>query len=841
MDYRNSAELPGENAALTGLTSEQVEKQRELFGRNTGLKSKNPLLENIRSVVLEPMFILLLAACCVYFFMREFAEAFTMLAALSFVAGIDVFQNFRSQKAVKELSHLTENKAKVIRNSETVEIAVEEVVIGDVIVCEEGTVVPADAEIISSNDFSVNEALLTGESVSVEKFRSDSIMQGTLVVRGYCYALTKSIGTQTVLSGIGHMVATAGKEKTPLQRKVQSFIKVMVIVGSIAFAFVWGYHWWESGSLLHGLLHGLTMAMSVLPEEIPVALSSFMALGAYRLLKHGVIARSPQTVETLGSATVICLDKTGTLTQNLMNVVSTFFVSTGEETDYKAGGAPTEVLEYAMWASEVSPFDPMEKSIHHQYAQWFEEDQRANYHMVKEFPLSGTPPVMTHVFQNDRGKMIIGCKGALEGVLKLCNLDEKKTDLTFEKSREYAAQGLRVLAVAKGNWTETEYPQQQEDIPFEFLGLIAFYDPPKPEIAEVIAKFYEAGVDVKMVTGDYPETALAIARQTGILSDKVITGTEMGALNDEDWTQAVKSTHIFARIAPELKLKIINELKQNGEVVAMTGDGVNDAPALKSAHIGIAMGKRGTEVAKGASGLILSHDDLSKMVDAIYLGRRINENLTKAIRYIISIHIPIILLVTIPIFLTGLPAMLFSPVHVIFFELIMGPTCSIIYENEPMPLKELQKPVPVNLSLLRSSQVLITVLQGLMITVGCTAAGYFAIYSGFDEPMVRSYIFTTLIFSNILLTLINRSFRHTIVQTLKRKNYLIPLIISISLALLFVILYVPAVSQIFEVAPLRPFDFLITILSAALFTFWFEVVKVLRKPKETSAVESMAY
>ncbi len=793
---------------------------------NAGVKAKNLLIQNILSVVKEPMFILLLVACFVYFALNKFSEAFTMLVALLFVTGIDVFQNFRSQRAVKALSRITESKAKVVRDGKDTEIPVEEVVTQDILLCEEGAVIAADAEIITSNDFSVNEAILTGESVSVEKFMGDTILQGTLVVRGYCHAKVKAVGLQTTLSGIGELVATTGKEDTPLQIKVSKFVRVMVIAGSIAFAFVWMYNWWESGNLWHGLLQGLTMAMSVLPEEIPVALSTFMALGAYRLLKQGVIARSPKTVETLGSATVICVDKTGTLTQNLMNVSDTYSFPSGEEVNFTTSAKKNEVLEYAMWSSEEIPFDPMEKSIHAQYSNLVVPDERPNFKMAKEFPLSGSPPVMTHVFQNQKQELIISCKGALEGVLKLCNVSEEHKNLVLEKGKAYALKGLRVLGVAKGSWDKKELPALQEDIEFTFLGLITFYDPPDPQIAAVIQGFYKAGVQVKMITGDYAETAVAIAKQTGIHTDTILTGKEISTLNDTELQKAVAPTTIFARVSPEIKLRIINSLKQAGEVVAMTGDGVNDAPALKAAHIGISMGKRGTEVAKGAAGLVLSGDDLSKMIDAIYLGRRINENLIKAIRYIISIHIPIILLVTLPIVLVWLPDPLFTPIHVIFLELIMGPTCSIIYENEPTSEDELKLPSRSDTNnLLNSSQLLISISQGLAITLGCVVVGYYANLMKFDEVTTRSFIFSTLIFANVFLTLINRSFSQTIFQTIKRKNRLVPVIISISLLLLILILNVPSLNILFGVSPLTAKEFLIPILIAMAATFWMEIIK----------------
>jgi P-type Ca2+ transporter type 2C len=814
---------------LSGLTSDQVIKQRELDGPNKGIKSENPVLHIILSVATEPMFLLLLAACLVYFILNAFSEAFTMLAALLFVSGIDVFQNFRSQKAVNALSKINEHKTQVLRNGNATKIPVEEVVTKDILICEEGTIIPADAEIISSNDFAVNESILTGEYVSVEKFQGEQVMQGTLVVRGYCYAVVTSVGTETTLSGISKLVATTGKEKTPLQLKVAKFVRVMVIAGGLAFAFVWGYYWWESGSIFHGLLHGLTMAMSVLPEEIPVALSTFMALGAYRLMQQGVIARNPRTVETLGSATVICLDKTGTLTKNLMTVTHTYDVARKKEINFEKGGEANDILEYAMWASEENPFDPMEKSIHTKYAQYFRDDLRKTYHMVKEFPLSGSPPVMTHIFQNLEGDTIIGCKGGLESILRLCSVTDDQKNEALMKAEKYAKEGLRVLGLAKGRWNNKEMPVLQDDIPFTFLGIITFFDPPDPHVSEAIEGFYKAGVDVKMITGDYRETAVAIARLNHIRTDKILTGNEIAELNDDALDKKVSSTHIFARVSPETKLRIIDALKRAGEIVAMTGDGVNDAPALKSAHIGIAMGKRGTEVAKGAAGLVLSSDDLSKMIQAIFLGRRINENLTKAIRYIISIHIPIILLVTLPIFIPWLPATLFTPIHVIFLELIMGPTCSIIYENEPTPMEDLKHPThAVGSTLISSSKLFVTIIQGLMITLGCVIAGYYAVDGGFAEEKIRAYVFTTLIISNIFLTLINRSFKRTIFATIKIKNKFIPIIILMSVVLLVLIIYLPVAGNLFSVSRLEPVEFLIPLTIAFLSTFWIEVFKFLK-------------
>jgi Ca2+-transporting ATPase len=814
------------------LTEEEVNKMRALYGSNDSAEQEAMLPKIIKSVVTEPMFILLVLTAAVYLILGEITEAMTIALALIFVAGIDVYQNFKSKRAVKALNKITSSKAKVIRSGVTKEIHTGDIVRNDIIVCEEGTVIPADDTLMTSFDFAVNEAIVSGESASVFKSEGDEILQGTLVVSGYCYAKVTATGKNTTLSAIGKLVKEAGHSSSPLQLKVGRFVRTMVIFGSMAFLFVWVFHAWESGSIIEGLLHGLAMAMSVLPEELPVALSTFMALGAYRLMKVGIIAKSPQTVETLGSATVICVDKTGTLTQNLMQVAQIYEWKSQKEILYAHVGEESVVLEYAMWASEKAPFDPMEKSIHEQFGRHTSNDERGYFKMVKEFPLSGKPPVMTHIFENRDGSKKIACKGSLEGVVRMCDMNSEDVSLILKKGQEYARQGFRVLGVSSGNIPGDTLPDTTDDIHFTFLGLITFYDPPDKNMADVIQKFRDAGVRVIMITGDYPETAKAVAQMTGIHSHTVTTGAEIESMDEKRWGEVVTSVDVFARISPEQKLKIIEALKSSGEIVAMTGDGVNDAPALKAAHIGVAMGKRGTEVAREAAGLILSQDNLSKMVDAIFLGRRIYENLRKAFRYIISIHIPIILLVTLPIFIGWLPSMLFAPVHVIFLELIMGPTCSIIYENEPYDERYLTQPSQSsNDRLFNPSELRITILQGLVITIGCLLAGYFAFNEGKNNESVRAYIFSTLIFSNIFLTLVNRSFRTHIWHTLKRKNKLIPIIIMISTFLLLMIHYILFLNGVFMIQSLTFAELSVPLLFGAVSTLWIEFFKPGEKGK----------
>lgn len=823
MDHVNAPILP----EFPGLSQSSVKEQRRLHGANRQEVAEHKAWHLFLDILKEPMILLLLVACSMYFILSEWTEAFTMLGAIVFVAGISLIQEYRSQNAVKALQKMTMTRAKVIRDGQLVVLPAEELVVADTGIVEEGDVIPADMVLRTEYDLAVQEAILTGESAEVIKQPGDLLFQGTLVVRGYGYAEVAKVGVQTKLATIQHSLSQVKVTDTPLQSQVRRFVRLMIVAGSGAFLTVWIYHSWATGSIIEGLLQGLTMAMSVIPEEIPVAMTTFLALGAYRLLRLKVIARQPQSVETLGAATVICVDKTGTLTKNLMQVAMTWEVNGGITTDYFNHPALNEVLEYAMWSSELAPFDPMEVSIHQEYEKLAREDRRKSATMLKDFPLSGKPPVMTHIFALSDHRTITACKGGLESVLRLANAGEEISRQAHAMSRQLASSGYRVLGVSKGTWEQSKLPERPEEMEFQFLGLIAFLDPPEAHIKEVIQSFIDAGVRVKMITGDYLETAQAVADQVGIRALPSLTGDQMHALNAVQLAQQVKNTDLFARIYPEAKLRIVQSLIENGEVVAMTGDGVNDAPALKAAHIGIAMGRRGTEVAKAAAGLILADDNLGNMVDAIYLGRRIHANLKKAIRYIISIHIPIILLVVLNILLPFLPETVFTPVHVIFLELIMGPTCSIIYENEPTRKSELQKPSlhRQQANLLEGKLLSITIIQGLMITLACLAAGWWSHSNGVEAGVQRTVIFSTLVLSNVFLTLVNRSFQLPIWKTIRSHNRLIPLILLISLTLWLITLLQPEVRSVFGFAPVGWDDLTAPFLLACIGTLWIEPLK----------------
>ncbi|MBC7866473.1 MAG: HAD-IC family P-type ATPase, partial [Gloeobacteraceae cyanobacterium ES-bin-316] len=730
--------MQASNFNIIGLNDKQVLAAREKYGQNQlNFKKEHGLLKGLKSLVKEPMLILLVGAAVIYFISGDSGDGIFMLSALILVSAISLYQDSRSRNALEKLKSFTQPQCKVIRNGEVIAINSEGLVVGDSLMVEEGTAIAADGTIAHSNDFSVNESILTGESFAVDKNKTSTdnlIYLGTTVASGLAIATVTAIGNATKLGQIGKRLESIHEEKTPLELQINNFVKKMVIAGAIVFLIVWAVNYFQSYNVLDSLLKALTLAMSILPEEIPVAFTTFMALGAWRLLKLGIVVKQMKTVETLGSATVICTDKTGTITENKMSLAKFYLLESNKISapeNITTQGEKT-FIRLAMFASEPIPFDPMEIALHNVYAKENAADEKLQYKMIHEYPLEGKPPMMTHIFENDSGKRIIACKGAPEALMNVANLTKLEKQQIQDAIEVMTSDGYRVLAVGEANFSGNNFPATQQEFKFVFKGIAAFYDPPKENIAKVLDNFYTAGIKVKIITGDNAATTSAIAKQIGFRGyEKSITGDELMKLADADLKETVNNTHIFSRMFPDAKLKIINALKANNEIVAMTGDGVNDGPALKAAHIGIAMGKKGTEIAKQAASLILVDDDLSKMVDAIAMGRKIYTNLKKAIQYIISIHIPIILTVFVPLALGWLYPNIFSPVHVIFFELIMGPTCSIIYENEPMEKNTMQqKPRPFSTTFFNLKELATSILQGLIITAGTLTCYQYAVQQG---------------------------------------------------------------------------------------------------------------
>lgn len=818
---------------IQGLSDKEVLHSRKTYGENTlDYKKKNTFLDALKSIVKEPMVILLAVASGIYFVSGNIGDGIFLAAAIVLVGSISLYQDSRSRKALQKLKDLTQPNSRVIRNGAVVEIHSDELVIGDSLMVEEGNIIPADGTIVHSNDFSVNESLLTGESLSIFKDVGNAdnlIYTGTMVASGLAIATVTEIGNTTRLGKIGKSLESIQEEKTPLERQITNFVKHMSIWGGVSFLLVWGINYFKSYDLLDSLLKALTLAMSILPEEIPVAFTTFMALGAWRLMKTGIVVKQIKTVESLGSASVICVDKTGTITENKMALVQLFSLKTGKiiSADGELTAIEKELITQAMWASEPIPFDPMETVLHEAYGKLVPSDERLNYHMVHEYPLGGKPPMMTHLFENGSGHRIIAAKGAPEAFLEISGLTDIEKTQIRETITILGKDGYRLLGVGKADFEGTRYPKNQQEFQFDFLGIVAFYDPPKENIRQVLQDFDRAGIDVKLVTGDNSATAAAIAKQVAFIGhEKSISGEELMQLDDTQLQEKVNGIQVFTRMFPEAKLRIINALKANNEIVAMIGDGVNDAPALKASHFGIAMGKKGTEIAKDAASIILVEDDLSKLVSAIAMGRKIYTNLKKAIQYIISIHIPIILTVFIPLALAWRYPTIFSPSHVILLELIMGPTCSIIYENEPMEKNTMvQKPRPFTTTFFKFRELVTSIVQGLVITLGALSVYKYAVAQSFNESVARTMVFMVLVFANIFLTLVNRSFYFSMWTTLKYKNKLVPLIIGITLLLAALLLFIPSFTAFFEFETLSIRQLGISFFAGFVSVLWYEVVK----------------
>ncbi|HQF47373.1 MAG TPA: cation-translocating P-type ATPase [Flavobacterium alvei] len=825
------------NYSLRGLSDAEVTQSREKNGFNSlDHQVKNHFITSLIEMIKEPMFLLLLVATSIYFIMGDFADGIFMTVAIILVSTISLYQESKSRNAIEELKKLTQPKSKVIRNGEIIEIPSEEIVLGDCIQTEEGTFVPADGFIIQSNDFSVNESILTGESLAVfknEKAEMNTVFQGTIVASGLAICKVTAIGNQTQLGKIGKSLESIAEEKTPLQLQIGNFVKKMSIIGLVIFGIVWAINFYNSRVLLDSLLKALTLAMSIIPEEIPVAFSTFMALGAWRLMKMGIIVKHTKTVETLGSATVICTDKTGTITENKMSLAQLYLFSTNQliTTKEHYNEAEQELISLSMWASEPIPFDGMEIALHESYSKSTLNDERPHYKLIHEYPLSGKPPMMTHIFENKTGNRIIAAKGATEALIACSNLSKDQIQRINEANEAMSKEGFRVLAVGVSLYSGKEFPKTQQEFAFEFKGLVAFYDPPKANIKKVFDTFYKAGIQVKIVTGDNATTTSTIAKQIGFKNpENTLNGDELMTINEASLKEKVMETTIFTRMFPEAKLKIIQALKENNQIVAMTGDGVNDGPALKSAHIGIAMGKKGTEIAKQAANLILIDDDLSKMTDAIAMGRKIYINLKKAIQYIISIHIPIVLIVFIPLVLGWIYPNIFSPVHIIFLEIIMGPTCSIIYENEPMESNlMLEKPRPLTNTFFNLKEITISIIQGLAITLGLLFVYQHCVQENASESVTRTFVFLTLIASNVFLTLANRSFYYSIFTTIRYKNNLVLVIIGATISITSLLLVVPIFSEFFMFEALSIGQIGLSILVGFVSVMWLEIYKIFKR------------
>lgn len=834
-----------------GLSEEEAAAKIEESGYNEIPSAKKRSIFAITwGVVREPMFLLLVACGTIYLVLGDVKEALILLGFVFVVIGITLYQEHRVERALEALRDLSSPRALVIRDGELKRIPGREVVREDIVVLAEGDRVPADAVLLSCLNLSVDESLLTGESAPVRKIPWDEVMEmgrpggddlpfiysGTLVVQGHGNARVQAVGIDTELGQIGKVLQTVETETTPLQKEIGRLVRNLALLGIFLCSAVVVVYGLTRGNWLQGILAGITLAMAMLPEEFPVVLTIFLAMGAWRISQKQVLTRRVPTVETLGSATVLCVDKTGTLTLNRMSVSQIFaqgkFFNVNEGITGPLPETFHELVEFGILASQQEPFDPMEKALCHlgQCYLKHSEHLHEDWQRVSEYPLSQTLLSLAFGYRSpDTNDYVIAAKGAPEAIFDLCHLSETESRDLGRHAGSMARQGLRVLGVAKASCKQASLPKEQHEFRFEFLGLAGFADPVRPGVPAAIKECYKAGIRVIMITGDYPVTAQSIGRQIGLQSvNNCLSGPEMDALDDEELQERIKTVNIFARVLPQQKLRLVNALKAQGEIVAMTGDGVNDAPALKSAHIGIAMGGRGTDVAREAASLVLIDDAFSSIVQAIKLGRRIFDNLTKAMAYIFAIHVPIAGMSLLPILFNW--PLLFFPVHIAFLELIIDPACSLVFEAETEETDVMKRrPRDPAKPLFGWQTLCLSLLQGFSVLVIILTVFLVALHRGHGAPDARALTFTALIFSNLGLILTNRSWSRTIINTFRKPNTALWWVLGGALTLLALVLYVPFLRHLFKFSQLHPIDLGICLAAGIISIMWFEVLKLIRK------------
>jgi len=764
----------------------------------------------IVNVVREPMLLLLLGATAVYMLLGDPQQAGLLGASVVLVIGLTVYQEQKSERALQALRDLSTPRARVVRDGEVRTLASSDLVVGDLILVAEGERVPADARVIEETDLHADESLLTGESVMVRRSvtstsSDDSLLHAsTLVVRGHGSAEVVAIGAQTAVGRIGVALRSIHPEVTPMQREMR---RVVLLFASLALAssmLVTGLYVATRGGWLDATLAGLTLAMATIPEEFPVVLAVFLALGAWRMAKHQALVRRTPAIEALGAITVLCTDKTGTLTENRMAVAE--LRSDGERAGVESIRAPAlrTLLETAALASRLQSHDPMDRALRDAAARMGEAPVAQQH--VREYPLSPSCPAVTHVWSQPERELLVACKGAPETVADLCRLPAEQRNVVLAEVDAMARQGLRVLAAASATWPVDEpsgaptLPASMHDFHFSWLGLIGFADPLRTGVPEAVAEAHAAGVRLIMLTGDHLETARAIAHQAGLSEQsEVLLGRDIDALDDNALAQRVSTSNVFARVHPEHKLRLVNALKRAGQVVAMTGDGVNDAPALVAAHVGIAMGGRGTDVAREAASIVLLDDNFVTVVRAIRLGRTIYDNIRRAMRYILAVHVPIAGLALMPL-VAGQPLILL-PLHVVFLELIIDPACSIVFEREIAAAGIMQRPPrPPAEHLLDIHSLLASLAHGAAMFATVVAIYGLAIADALASAQVGALAFTALVAGNLGLIVLYRT-GTSIWDTLRKPNLAFWVVVVMVLILLVVVTRIELPARWFGFAP----------------------------------------
>jgi Ca2+-transporting ATPase len=812
-----------------GLSSEAAARLLQKHGPNElpGTRPRH-LLIIAKDVLAEPMLLLLIAAASVYVLLGEAREAIAISASMLIVIVISIVQERRTEQALVKLRELSSPRALVIRDGSERRIAGREVVPGDVVVLHEGDRVPADATVLSATSLSVDESIITGESLAIDKVprtgddsepERHTIYSGSLVTRGFGMGIVLATGASSQIGRIGKALDTLQSEPTPLFKEVRRIVKWAAIGGISLCVVVAIVYAMTRGDWLGGVLAGITLAMAMLPEEFPVVLTIFLALGAWRLSRHQVLTRRMPAIETIGAVTVLAVDKTGTLTENRMRVA--LIETDAQRCDLRRNEtldpSSARALAAAFASSELEAFDPMERAIH-DASRALLPAQVASLkaaRLVREYDLTPQLLAVTHVWQRpDLESLEVMVKGAPETVFRLCRLPAAELQQRLERVTQIAADGLRVLAVAQGSYTGGALPESPNSFDLSYLGLLCLADPIRADVPRALAECASAGIRVVMITGDHPGTARAIAKQAGFeRADRALTGAELQQLDDRALCEHAQQVDVYARMTPEHKLRLVQSLKANGEIVAMTGDGVNDAPALKAAHVGVAMGGRGTDVAREAASIVLLDDDFASLVRAVRSGRRVYDNLRHAMAFIIAVHIPIAGMGLLPV-LMGWPLLLL-PLHVLFLEFVIDPACSFVFEADEEDADVMRRrPRPVRAPLFSTAMLRRSAIMGGII-FAVAAAIYALALSQTTLPAARAASFGSLVVASIALIFVNRAPNLSLRELLARPNRMFWWIGGAAIGMLAMIVYVPPLARAFQLeAPPVPLAIIAVSLGA---------------------------
>jgi Ca2+-transporting ATPase len=826
---------------VNGISSERAIQKLKEEGYNElpSAQSKN-IWQIVMEVIQEPMFILLISCGALYLVLGDYVEGIILLCWVFLIIFITFYQYQKTEKALDALRKLSSPRALVIRDGLEIRIAGREVVREDLVILQEGDRIPADGIIYASQHLTVDESILTGESIPVIKENKEEnplncfVYGGTLVVQGKGFMKVTQTGSTTEFGKIGKSLQEIEQDQTNLQREMKNLIRNLFIIGAFLSIIVIVAFYFTRGNFMQALLNGIATAMAMLPEEFPLVLTVFLAIGSWRLSQKNVLSRKPSAIETLGSATVLCSDKTGTITQNKMEVATIIFKNQiFERKDFlQQKEKIQELLTAAFLASHKDSIDPMEKSIESYFNKFVENASVSNLLVTKDFPLSKELLAMSRAYLKQKGNHAIYTKGSPEAIVELCKISSEKKNSLLVQVKNSAKKGQRVLGVASAEWNGGEIPEDQREFKFEFIGFIGFEDPIREEVPQAIKDCYSAGIKVIMITGDYPETAKSIAAQAGMHSNEtILTGSDLKEMGEEELKLKIKSVNVFARIVPEQKLQIIKALKANGEIVAMTGDGVNDAPALKAADIGIAMGKKGTDVAREASSIVLLDDNFSSIVSGIRLGRKIFDNLQKAMAYILAIHIPIIGLTLLPAFFLEIPIFL-MPLHIVFMELIIDPVCSIAFESEKEEIGIMDRPPRnPNKRFYSMRKFLSSSLIGLFLLAIALLVYILALQENHSDGEIRAIVFTALIVGNIFLILSTLSKTRHVISVLLEKNIALLLIIGTASGLLILLLSSSFLRKIFNFENPGFEHFIAPLIGAFTILFTLEIIKYFKMRK----------